>query len=90
MQLSITLEEALVGFTRELTHLDGHKVILSRTDVTKPGQVLTVQDEGMPLPEYGSEKGDLFVTIKVVFPRAITPSQRDAVRALMSSWQWDA
>lgn len=37
---SITLLQALVGFTVEFEHLDGHKVTLSRNDVTPPGNNL--------------------------------------------------
>ena len=49
MDLEITLREALLGFRREIRHLDGHLVQLERSElVTKPGQVLVIRGEGMP------------------------------------------
>ncbi len=41
-QMSISLLEALVGFKREIEHLDGHKVVVERTEVTPPGIWLSV------------------------------------------------
>lgn len=38
MKAKISLLQALVGFSVEFEHLDGHKVTLSRTDVTPPGK----------------------------------------------------
>lgn len=36
--INISLEEALLGFQRTLTHLDGHQVLIDRADrTTKPG-----------------------------------------------------
>lgn len=32
--LEITLEEALLGFTKSITHLDGHKINIKKTGVT--------------------------------------------------------
>lgn len=41
MKIEITLEEALLGFTKEITHLDGHIVTIDRRDlVTKPGLMI--------------------------------------------------
>ena len=37
MTLTISLLESLVGFTKEVTHLDGHIVAISSKDVTIPG-----------------------------------------------------
>jgi DnaJ-class molecular chaperone len=51
--------------------------------------VITVSEEGMPIPENASEKGDLFVTIKVVFPRTMTAQQKAQVTALTADWVWD-
>ena len=44
----ITLLDALVGFRRELLHLDGHAVPIVKSSVTHPGEVMTIEGEGMP------------------------------------------
>lgn len=51
----ITLKQALLGFEKELTHLDGRKVKLNRKGkITKPGEVEKIRGEGMPVYEASS------------------------------------
>ncbi|KAJ7475817.1 hypothetical protein FB451DRAFT_1087756 [Mycena latifolia] len=72
---TIGVDEALLGFDRNLTHLDGHIVRLQRKGVTQPGFVQTIEGEGMPhfeQPTYG----DLFVEYNVVLPIEISPQTR--------------
>ena len=47
--ITVTLAEALVGFKRTLTHLDGHRVVIETDQPTPPGSVMVVGDEGMPI-----------------------------------------
>ncbi|KAI0367784.1 DnaJ-domain-containing protein [Pilatotrama ljubarskyi] len=72
---TIGIEEALFGFERNLTHLDGHIVPLKRHSVTQPGYVQVIKGEGMPV--YGaSEYGDLYVEYNVVLPTEISPETK--------------
>lgn len=49
---NITLKEALLGFEREIVHLDGHIVKIDRRGkVTKPGLMERFKQEGMPVFE---------------------------------------
>ncbi|KAI0359840.1 DnaJ-domain-containing protein [Trametes cingulata] len=72
---TIGIEEALFGFERNLTHLDGHIVELKRHSVTQPGYVQTIKGEGMPIYG-GSEYGDLYVEYNVVLPTEISPETK--------------
>ncbi|KAI8089315.1 uncharacterized protein BX664DRAFT_296927 [Halteromyces radiatus] len=63
----ITLIEALTGFKKTLTKLDGSLVKLERTGVTQYGFVQNIKGAGMPIYD-SSEYGDLFVEYLVVFP----------------------
>nr|GAT60787.1 chaperone protein DnaJ [Mycena chlorophos] len=72
---TIGVDEALLGFDRNLTHLDGHVVRLQRSGVTQPGFVQTLEGEGMPHFEK-STFGDLFVEYNVVLPTEISPQIR--------------
>ena len=65
----------MLGFERNLTHLDGHTVTLKRDGVTQPGFVQTVKGEGMPVFQ-GNTFGDLYVEYTVVLPTEINAGLR--------------
>ncbi|KAI0767904.1 DnaJ-domain-containing protein [Irpex lacteus] len=70
---TIGVDEALLGFERNLTHLDGHIVHLKRNGVTQPGYVQVIEEEGMPV--YGESRyGDLYVEYNVVLPQTLSPT----------------
>merc|ERR1712226_4550 len=75
LNVDISLLEALVGFQREVVHLDGHLVRFGvpRGVVLRPGVVLEIENEGMPLREDPSSFGRLIVTFNIRFPDRITP-----------------
>ena len=69
-ELNVTLAEALTGFSRVvLKHLDGRGIHLNHPQgkVLRPGQILKVAGEGMPLKK-SDAKGDLYLVVKVEFP----------------------
>merc|ERR1719473_1123451 len=49
MKTSITLREALLGFTQTVRHMDGHTVEITAKGTTQHQQVIKVKGEGMPL-----------------------------------------
>ncbi|KAH8118021.1 DnaJ-domain-containing protein [Phellopilus nigrolimitatus] len=72
---TIGVDEALLGFEHNLTHLDGHIVTLRRDGVTQPGFVQTIKDEGMPVFQENAF-GDLFVEYNVVLPTELSAEMR--------------
>jgi len=71
-KLEISLAEALTGFHRVvLKHLDGRGIELNHPQVPgqilRPGEVLKVHGEGMPLKKT-DVKGDLYLVIEIIFP----------------------
>jgi DnaJ family protein A protein 2 len=69
-ELNVTLAEALTGFSRVvLKHLDGRGIHLTHPPgkVLRPGQILKVAGEGMPLKK-SDLKGDLYLVVKIEFP----------------------
>lgn len=74
----ITLLEALVGFSKTLTHLDGREIKLTREGITQYGYVQTIENEGMPHHENPTQFGDLFVEYKVIFPTHIDAKTVDS------------
>mmetsp|Transcript_42450 Transcript_42450/g.68929 ORF Transcript_42450/g.68929 Transcript_42450/m.68929 type:complete len:383 (+) Transcript_42450:251-1399(+) len=85
MDLHISLPESLVEFRKSFVHVDGHKVKISRKEVTKPFQVIRIIGEGMPLASNPSRKGDLHVKVIVDFPRKLTQEQKDTVLQIFGS-----
>ncbi|KEG10195.1 heat shock protein DnaJ [Trypanosoma grayi] len=69
MEHTISLAEALTGFTLNIKHLDGREVSITSTGVVDPSKLWCVNREGMPVPNTGGvERGDLVVKFHVVYP----------------------
>jgi DnaJ-class molecular chaperone len=71
-RVKITLKQALLGFEKQLTHLDGHKVKINRKKITRPGEVEKIKNEGMPIFDFPSDYGELIVTYDVELPKVLT------------------
>ncbi|RHZ14578.1 hypothetical protein DYB26_007663 [Aphanomyces astaci] len=82
-QVQISLQDALLGFSSTLAHLDGHKVEVAHAGVTKPFQVRRIAEEGMPHHHVPSQHGDLYVTHHIRFPTKLTDAQRELVTRLL-------
>jgi len=77
--LEISLRDALLGFEKYITHLDGHKVRVKREGVSQQGDVIKIKGEGMPIHNKG-DTGDLFVVLKIKFPDNLTDIQREKLK----------
>ena len=71
----ITLKEALLGWRHNITHLDGHIVTIGKSGVTRNGEVIVVEEEGMPVHQFPSQKGNLLITIQVEMPKKLNDQQ---------------
>lgn len=82
--VTISLQEALNGFSFEISHLDGHKVKLERTAVTRHGLRIRKKGEGMPNHENNRQVGALFITFDVKFPEmSLTEEQKKMITAVL-------
>lgn len=91
------LREAWLGdWTRNLTHMDGHIVSLSRQrgETIQPGQIERVKGEGMPKWHedgdsvyHQTEFGDLLVEYVVVLPDQMEKSMEKDFWALWEKWR---
>ena len=71
VDLSITLEEALLGYKKRINHLDNHLVEISSESVSQPFEWKVVKGEGMPKRNIHSESGDLQAKINIQFPKTL-------------------
>lgn len=62
-------QDALIGFSLELKHLDGHAVAITRDKVTWPGARIRKKGEGMPNYDNNNLQGTLYITFDVDFPK---------------------
>ncbi|KAJ2777946.1 DnaJ- protein scj1 [Coemansia interrupta] len=95
-EVTITLLEALVGFSHSLVHVDEKTSIqLKRTSVTPPGFVHKLQGKGMPIRQRsssGSTKyGDMFVTYWIQFPKSLDSSSKKQIGSALgkADIEWD-
>lgn len=66
--ITISMQDALIGFKMDIEHLDGHKVTIQRDKVTKPGARIRKKGEGMPNYENNNLHGTLYITFDIAFP----------------------
>lgn len=66
--VTISLQDALVGFKLDITHLDGHKVTIQRDKITRPGSRMRKKGEGMPNYDNNNLHGILLITFDIAFP----------------------
>lgn len=93
----LSLREAWMGgWTRNITHLDGHFVQLKRErgQIVQPGLIERVKGEGMPIwHEHGdsvyhtTEFGDLLVEYTVVLPDQMEKGMEKDFWALWEKWR---
>lgn len=70
MKLEISLAEALCGFQRGITTLDGRTLVITSLpgEVVKHDDMRSILNEGMPHYKSPFEKGRLIITFQVAFP----------------------
>jgi DnaJ family protein B protein 11 len=81
IKMQITLLEALVGFSKKITHLDGKQHDISSQEIITEGKVQTFKGLGMPNFEGGY--GDLFVQYTLVFPKSLTDEQKNNLKNIL-------
>lgn len=82
----LTLDEALLGFSRKVTHLDGHDLKFGRTAVTQPGFVEMIEGEGMPRHQ-SLGYGNLFIEFSVVLPLEVSGPFRSNLEKLFQPYR---
>lgn len=80
MDLSLSLTEALCGFSRPIKTLDGKELLVSNKNVTKPGQEIRFPGRGMPNQKDPSRKGDLILKADIRFPTSLTDHQKEIIK----------
>lgn len=85
LTMNLTLSEALCGFTRTITHMDGRvlRVDSKPGSVVKPDAVKMIQGEGMPYHGSPFTKGRLFIHFRVDFPATVSSDMCNSLLAAL-------
>ena len=78
-RLDLSLKEMLVGFSRQIKHLDGHIVTLEAEGPILVNSVLRVSEEGMPKPKDQTQRGELVVNLDLKIPTRLSDEQYQAI-----------
>lgn len=83
--VTISLQDALVGFTLDIEHLDGHKVSVTREKITWPGARIRKNGEGMPNYDNNNLRGTLYITFDVEFPKTqLSDTEKEDIKNLLN------
>lgn len=84
MERTISLAEALTGFTMNIKHLDGRDVCITSNTVLDPSKAWCVHGEGMPIQNTSSH-GELIVKFNVRYPSAqsLKPDGIEGLRRIL-------
>ncbi|KAH7727723.1 heat shock protein 40 [Aphelenchoides avenae] len=85
VNLSVTLTEALCGFTKHIETLDKRTLVFHQLpgEVVKHNDTRVIHGEGMPHFKHPDEKGDLIINFKVDFPEVIPTKNLDKLSKLL-------
>jgi DnaJ-class molecular chaperone len=81
-RVPVPLTTAVLGGECEVATLGGKTLRLKVPPATQQGQVFRLKGHGMPTAGKPDQTGDLYATVDVQLPRALTPEQRAHFEAL--------
>lgn len=82
--LTINLKEALLGYDKSFKHLDGRQVRIKSENTIQPFEVKTMVGEGMPVHNFASSKGKLFLNHIVRLPNRLTEEEQKIIEQIFS------
>ena len=83
--LAVPVTTAALGGAAEVTTLSGSRLTVRVPAGTQHGQKLRLRGHGLPAPGAPDDRGDLYVTVEVRVPTALSPEAKthyEALRAL--------
>lgn len=81
--IELTLREALTGWTKTVTTIEGKQLPVSGGGPTQPGHQERYPNLGMPTKQAG-QRGDFIVEVKVKFPTSLTLAQKTNLKEILS------
>ncbi|KAK3937672.1 protein psi1 [Diplogelasinospora grovesii] len=81
--VDLDLKEALTGWKRTVTTIDGKNLNIEKTGPTQPGSADVYPGLGMPISKKPGQRGNFIVKYNVKFPTSLTPEQKQKLREIL-------
>ncbi|KAI1503623.1 hypothetical protein F5X99DRAFT_374992 [Biscogniauxia marginata] len=81
--IDLDLKEALTGWKRTVTTIDGKQLSIDKAGPTGPGMSDTYPGLGMPVSKKQGERGNFIVKYNVKFPTSLTPRQKQQLKEIL-------
>lgn len=82
--IQLDLKEALTGWKKTVTTIDGKQLSISGSGPTQPGYTEKFPGLGMPMSKKPTERGTFIVEVKVNFPKSLTSAQKTKLKEILS------
>jgi len=82
LTLDLDLKEALTGWKRTVTTIDGKNINIEKAGPTQPGSSDTYPELGMPTKKAG-KRGNFVVKYSVKFPTYLSPEQKAKLKEIL-------
>ena len=77
LKVDINLIESLCGLDIIIKHLDDRPIRIKYDKVIKPGEILKIEGEGMPIKDQMNTFGDLLITFNIIFPEKVSKQRKE-------------
>lgn len=81
--VNLDLKEALTGWKRTVTTIDGKQLNLDKAGPTQPNSEERYPGLGMPNTKKPGTRGDFVIRYKVNFPSSLTATQKQKLREIL-------
>lgn len=81
--VDLDLKEALTGWKRTVTTIDGKNIPLEKSGPTQPGSSDVYPSLGMPISKKPGQRGNFIIKYNVKFPISLTPTQKQKLREIL-------
>lgn len=81
--VELELKEALCGWKRTVTTIDGKQLVIEKAGPTQPGSCDVYPGLGMPISKKPGQRGNFIVKYNVKFPTSLTNEQKQKLREIL-------
>jgi len=81
--VDLDLKEALTGWKRTITTIDGKNLNIDKAGPTQPGSSDSYPGLGMPISKKPGQRGNFVVKYNVKFPITLSPTQRQKLKEIL-------